>query len=156
MTEPSYPQVRIVPARFLNPDTVEDLANQILAIGGIRRVVLNGPRTPEIVPYGPARGTPNVIAQRREITVMGETITLQVQVGTILLELEDASPIPEIRSACEAVFTEFPFTLQEGKFMRSSMTLTDYAKYGVVEDERILGMIDPKSKTRPIILQGNN
>ncbi|MCP1663020.1 MAG: methyl-coenzyme M reductase operon protein D [Methanocalculus sp. MSAO_Arc1] len=155
MADTSYPQVRIVPARFLNPDTVEDLANRILALGGIRRIVFNGPRLPEIVPYGPARGTPNVIAFRREIEVMGETIKLQVHVGTILLELEDASTIPEIRSACEAAFRELPHTLQEGKFMRSSMTMTDYAKYGVVEDERILGMVDPKSKTRPIILQGN-
>jgi methyl-coenzyme M reductase subunit D len=155
MAETSYPQVRIVPARFLSPDTVEALLNRILIINGIRRIVLNGPRIPEVVPYGPARGTPNVVDYRRELDVLGETINLSVQVGTVLLELENAQPIPEIRSACEAVFTQFPFTLQEGRFMRSSMTMTDYAKYGIVEDERILGMVDPKSKTRPIILQGN-
>ena len=39
--------------------------------------------------------------------------------------------------------------------MRSNMTVTDYAKYGIVDDERIIGMIDPKSKKRPFILQGN-
>jgi methyl-coenzyme M reductase operon protein D len=155
MAETSYPQIRIVPERFLTPDTTEALLTEILSTRGIRRIVLNGPRVPEIVPYGPARGTPNVIAQRREIEVMGEIIKLQVQVGTILIELEDASSIPEIRKACETVLTNFPFSIQEGRFMRSSMTMTDYAKYGIVEDERILGMVDPKSKTRPIILQGN-
>lgn len=155
MTETSYPQIRIVPARFLTPDTTEALLNEILSKTGIRRMVINGPSVPEIVPYGPAKGTPNVVAQRREIKVQGETIRLQVQVGTILMELEDETPIPEIKKACEAILTNFPFTLQEGRFMRSSMTMTDYAKYGIVEDERILGMIDPKSKTRPIILQGN-
>lgn len=155
MAETSYPQVRIVPARFLNSDTVEDLLNKILSIGGIRRIVLNGPRIPQIVPYGPARGTVNVTTHRREIEVLGEAIALQVQVGTILIELEDTSPLPALKEACEAVFTQFPFTLQEGRFMRSSMTMTDYAKYGIVDDERILGMVDPKSKVRPIILQGN-
>ena len=38
--------------------------------------------------------------------------------------------------------------------MRSNFTLSDYAKYGVVEDDRILGMSDPKSKQRPMIVQG--
>jgi methyl-coenzyme M reductase operon protein D len=155
MAETSYPQIRIVPTRFLNPDTTEALLTEILSTTGIRRIVLNGPRVPEIVPYGPARGTPNVVTHRREIEVLGDTIKLQVQVGTILIELEDASPIPEIRKACETVLTNFPFSIQEGRFMRSSMTMTDYAKYGIVEDERILVWLTQRAKSRPIILQGN-
>ena len=81
---------------------------------------------------------------------------LGVQVGTILLELEDSSLIPDIKAVCDEVFADkFPYGITEGIYMRSNMTTTDYAKYGIVEDERILGMADPKSKQRPIILQGN-
>jgi len=38
--------------------------------------------------------------------------------------------------------------------MKSQMTVSDYAKYGVMEDEMMLGMSDPKGTRCPIILQG--
>ena len=104
MTEPNYPQVRITPTRFLNPETTEDLLDKIFAVGGIRRMVLNGPNLPVTVPYGPARGTPNPHSYRRTIKVCGEDFELRVHVGDILLELEDESVIPAIKEACDAVF----------------------------------------------------
>ena len=156
MTEPTYPQLRIVPMRFLNPETVEILLDRLFNVGNIRRLVLNGPSIPATVPYGPARGAANPTTYRKTITVCGEAYLLGVQVGTILLELENSSVIPDIKAACDEVFADkFPYGITEGIYMRSNMTTTDYAKYGIVEDERILGMADPKSKQRPIILQGN-
>jgi methyl-coenzyme M reductase subunit D len=141
--------------RFLNPETVEILLDRLLQIEGIRRLVLNGPSVPATVPYGPARGTPNENSNRRVISVCGEEFQLGVQVGTVLLELEDASLIPPVKAVCDDVFADkFPYGITEGTYMRSNMTTTDYAKYGIVEDERILGMSDPKSRQRPIILQG--
>ncbi len=155
MTEPSYPQVRITPTRFLNPETTEELLGKIYAAGGIRRLILNGPNLPMTVPYGPARGIANEHSYRRIITVCGEEYDLHVHVGTILIELEDAARIPDIKAACDAVFADkFPYGIAEGTFMRSNMTTTDYAKYGIVDDGRILGMSDPKSKQRPVIFQG--
>jgi methyl-coenzyme M reductase subunit D len=155
MTESTYPQLRIVPTRFLNPETTEILLEKICTLDGIRRLVLNGPNLPATVPYGPARGTVNDNSLRRVIKVCGEDYLLHVQVGAILLELEDASVIPLVKAACDEVFADkFPYGITEGTYMRSNMTTTDYAKYGIVDDKRILGMSDPKSKQRPIILQG--
>lgn len=155
MTETNYPQLRITPTRFLNPETTEDLLDKIFAVGSIRRMVLNGPNLPATVPYGPARGAPNPHSYRRTIKVCGEDFELRVHVGDILLELEDESVIPAIKEACDAVFADkFPYGFGKGRFMRSNFTLSDYAKYGVVEDDRILGMSDPKSKQRPTIIQG--
>ncbi|MEN6610384.1 MAG: methyl-coenzyme M reductase operon protein D, partial [Methanoregulaceae archaeon] len=65
MTDAIFPQARIVSARFLNPERVEKLLNAIVSIPGIRRMVLNGPRLPAVVPYGPARGVPNPHEMRR-------------------------------------------------------------------------------------------
>ncbi|MEA5087168.1 MAG: methyl-coenzyme M reductase operon protein D [Methanocorpusculum sp.] len=155
MTETKYPQLRIVPTRFLNPETTEILLDKIYTVDGIRRLVLNGPNLPATVPYGPARGEVNDNTHRRIIKVCGEDYLLHVQVGSILLELDDASVIPLIKAACDEVFSDkFPYGITEGTYMRSNMTTTDYAKYGIVDDKRILGMSDPKSKQRPIILQG--
>ena len=155
MTETNYPQLRITPARYLNPETTELLLNKIYELGGVRRLILNGPNLPVTVPYGPARGTPNENSYRRTIIVCGEEYDLHVHVGDILIELEDGAGIAGIKKACDEVFADkFPYRLVEGKFMRSNFTLTDYAKFGKVDDERILGMSDPKSKQRPVILQG--
>lgn len=154
MTEAVYPQCRIVPARFLNPETVEALLNRILEVGGIRKLVLNGPRLPTTVPYGPARGQPNPHQMRRVIRAGDQDVELQVQVGTILIELEDRSFIEPIRNACDEVFTKFPYGFSEGKFMKTHATVSDYAKYGPDADEILLGTTDPKSRKGPMIIQG--
>jgi len=154
MTEAIFPQVRIVPARLLKPETVERVMNRICESVPVRRVVLNGPRLPPTVPEGPARGQPNPHELRRTITIMDKPLELQVQVGFILLELESRDSIPQLRQICDDAFAAFGYQLQEGRFMKTQMTVSDYAKYGIVEDERILGVIDPRSKQCPIILQG--
>jgi methyl-coenzyme M reductase subunit D len=59
MTEATFPQCRVVTERLMNPETVERLLNNLLKAGGIRRMVLNGPRLPSIVTYGPAKGMAN-------------------------------------------------------------------------------------------------
>jgi len=154
MTDAIFPQARIISARFLNPERVEQLLNAIVSIPGIRRMVLNGPRLPAVVPYGPARGAPNPHEMRRKIKVGEQELELGVHVGTILLELESRDIIPKLKEACEKVFTDFPFSIQEGRFMKTEPSLVDYAKYGPNADKDILGLSDPKSKQGPVILQG--
>jgi len=154
MTEATFPQCRVVTERLLNPETVERLLNNLLKAGGIRRMVLNGPRLPSTVPYGPAKGICNPHTMRQKIQVGTEEIELQVHVGTILLELETRDVIPALQAACDEIITEFTCRVQEGKFMKTSPSLVDYAKYGPNADKDILGLADPKSHSGPVIIQG--
>lgn len=154
MTDANYPQVRIVTERLLNPETVERLLNRIVAVEGIRRIILNGPRLPSTVPYGPARNTTNPHSMRGMIKVGEMEMELAVHVGTLLLELESRDVIPSLKAACDPVFTEFTYRIQEGRYMKTEPSLSDYAKYGPDADKSIIGMADPKSKTGPVILQG--
>lgn len=154
MTDAKYPQVRIVTERLLNPETVERLLNRIVAVEGIRRIILNGPRLPSTVPYGPARNTTNPHSMRGMIKVGEQEMELAVHVGTLLLELESRDVIPLLKAACDPVFTEFTYRIQEGRYMKTEPSLSDYAKYGPDADKSIIGMADPKSKTGPVILQG--
>jgi methyl-coenzyme M reductase subunit D len=156
MTEAIYPQVRIVSARFLRPDTAEQLLNRLVQIGGIRRMSINGPSIPATVPYGPARGKPNPHPDRKVIRVGDQDVQLQVQVGTIILELEDESYIPAISEAVDEVFTDkdFSCTVQQGRYMKTQPTMSDYAKYGPDADKEILGLVDPRKKGGPVIIQG--
>lgn len=154
MTDAIYPQVRIVPTRMLFPETVKRLLNLIVEGGGIRRMILNGPRLPAIIPYGPARGVVNPHTLRQKIMVGDQEIQLEVQVGTILLELENRDVIPAIKASCDEVFTSFPYQLKEGRFMKTEPSLVDYAKYGPGMDKSIVGMSDYHSRSGPIIIQG--
>jgi methyl-coenzyme M reductase subunit D len=154
MTEATFPQCRIDSERFLNPETTERLLNRILSVPGVRRMVLNGPRLPATVPYGPAKGSNNPHLMKRTIHVGDQELELQVHVGNILLELENSDVIPALKAAIEPVFTDFTCRIKEGKFMKTEPSLVDYCKYGPDADKDLLGLADPKSKSRPIILQG--
>ena len=120
MTEAIYPQVRIVSARFLRPDTVEQLLNRLVRIGGILRMSLTGQNLPATVPYGPARGKPNPHPDRKVIRVGDQEVQLEVQVGAVILELEDESYIPAIEEAVDEVFAskDFSCAIQKGRFMK--------------------------------------
>jgi len=155
MTEATFPQCRIVTERLLNPETTERLLNKIVSVPGILRMVLNGPSLPATVTYGPAKGLANAHTMRRTIHVGDQELELQVHVGTILLELENRDVIPALKTAIEPVFTDFTFRIQEGRFMKTAPSLVDYCKYGPNADKEMLGLADPSSRSRPVILQGN-
>lgn len=146
------PQCKIVPLRLLGPDTTERLLNKILEVGGIRRVLLNGHNIPLIIPYGPARGIANETTLRRSISVKGTDFNLRLQVGDITLEVYDASTIEAIKERCDDFFTEFPYQLYTGTFMKFEASLADYAKYGPNADPACLGLADPRSKENLVIL----
>lgn len=150
-----YPQCKIVPIRMLSPETAEKFLNLIVRIKGIRRFVINGPSLPKTVPYGPARGKPNPNSNRRVIRLGDTEMELRVQVGTITLEVEDSSVIDEIRKVTSEFFEgKFACQIMEGKFMKTEPTTSDYAKYGPNADELILGLVDPRKKDGPVIIQG--
>ena len=83
MTEATFPQCRIVTERLLNPETTELILNKIVEIPGIRRMVLNGPRLPVTITYGPAKGLANPHIMRKAIHVGDQEVDLQVHVGTV-------------------------------------------------------------------------
>lgn len=155
MTDAEFPQCRIVTERLLNPDTVENILNKLVVIPGIRRIVINGPNIPQKVPSGPARGLENPHSGKARIKVGETDVDLRVQVGIILMEVETKDIISKIDGACKEVFTKFSYSVKEGKFMRSTPTQVDYAKYGPDADEIMLGLVDPNNKTGPILIQGN-
>ncbi len=120
---------------------------------------LTGQNLPVTVPYGPARGgKPNLHPDRKVIRVGNQDVQLQVQVGTVILELEDESYIPAIEEAVDEVFAskDFSCTVQKGgRFMKTQPTVSDYAKYGPDADREVLGLVDPRKKDGPVIIQGN-
>ena len=154
MTEATFPQCRIITERLLNPETSERLLNKVVSVPGVRRMVLNGPRLPATIPYGPAKGLANPHPMRKTIKVGDQELELQVHVGTVLLELESRDVVPALQAAIEPVFTNFTFRIQEGRFMKTEPSLVDYCKYGPNADKEMLGLADPSSKSKPIILQG--
>jgi methyl-coenzyme M reductase subunit D len=138
-------QVEVVPSRYLMPATAQRLLNEIYGNGGIVRIMIQGPNLPRSVPYGPGRGAP--IDENRDllIEVGGQAFELSVKVGRIRLELESEKYFNGLKAACERALP-FTFQIKKGKFFHTRQTLTDYAKFGNVEDKRLLGLIDPRAK----------
>ena len=147
-----YPQCRIVPMRFLHPDTTKRLLDTIVKVKGIRRILLNGQNIPLFVPYGPARGAKNTTRLRKSITVAGTIVDLHVQVGTIMLEVEDREVIGRIRKICDAFFTDFSYQLKEGTCIKTQPSVVDYARYGPHADKNVIGLVDPKRKEKPALI----
>jgi len=154
MTEATFPQCRIDSERFMNPETTELLLNRIISVPGVRRMVLNGPRLPATVPYGPAKGSANPHPMRKTIKVGDQEMELQVHVGTVLLELESSDIIPALKAAIEPVFRNFSCRVKEGRFMKTEPSFVDYCKFGPNADKDMIGLTDPSSRSRPVIIQG--
>jgi len=153
MTDATFPQVRIVPLRLLKPTTAESLLNKLASITGIQRILIRGPGLPENVPYGPARGNPNPHSDRSTIQVVDTEIALRVQVGEVILEVENDSVITEIQSICDDFFVNFPYQIKTGRFMKTDPTLVDYARYGPDADPDLIGLADPRSGDGPVIIR---
>lgn len=139
-------QVEIVPSRFLMPASAQKLLNEIYGNGGLVRIMIHCPNLPRTVPYGPGKGAP-IDENNRDllIEVGGQAFELCVKVGRIRLELESEKYFDGLKAACERALP-FTFQIKCGKFFHNKPTITDYAKFGKVEDTRILGLIDPKAK----------
>jgi len=107
--------------------------------------MIHGPNMPRTVPYGPGKGTP--IEENRDLLLemCGQAVELRVKVGRVRLELESPDYIGGLKAACERALP-LSFQFRQGKFFHDRMTTSDYAKYGKVDDDRILGLIDPKAK----------
>lgn len=137
-------QVEIIPHRLLGADSTERILNALAESEGIVRMAIHGPNLPYAVPYGPAKGMPVNHPERREITVGGITFELKISLGRILLELEGEDALEKVKEACDRMMP-CKFSVKRGKFLREKMTTSDYAKYGIIRDKRILGLTDPRS-----------
>ncbi len=147
-------QVRIFPARLLQPATAEKVLNEIDQVEGVIRMLINGKNLPRKVTCGPGTGSDVNHPDRKIIHVGGCAFELHIIVGEILVEVEDEKAVDCLRDACERALP-FSFEFKRGHFIKRRPTLTDYGKYGFksktddsinLEDERILGLTDPHAK----------
>ncbi len=147
-------QVKIFPQRLLLPETAEKLLNEIDSVKGVIRMLISGKNLPRKISCGPGTGMDVNHPDRIIIHVSGCAFELHVIVGEVLVEVEDESVVEDLKKACERALP-FPFEMKRGYFIKTKATLTDYGKYGFkskydetinLEDERMLGMVDPHAK----------
>jgi methyl-coenzyme M reductase subunit D len=139
-------QLEIFPARFLTVETAQKLLNELNKISGITRMVVFGPGIPKDDPNDLLKG--KYEAKKKYLNILGEEVELTVQVGRVWVEVEDIRVKDKIREACEKTL-HLPFDINEGLYLRTRKTITDYARKGGNVDEISMGMFDPKSKRTP-------
>ncbi|MCX9014578.1 MAG: methyl-coenzyme M reductase operon protein D [Candidatus Methanoperedens sp.] len=147
-------QVKVFPARLLQPETAEKLLNEIDKVKGVLRMLIGGKNLPRKVTCGPGTGTDVNHPDKRVIQVGDQAFELHVMVGHVIVEVEDESVLEPLKQSCERGLP-FAFEFKRGFFIKKKATLTDYGKYGFrsktderinLDDERMLGMIDPHAK----------
>ncbi len=143
-------QIEIFPSRILSPETSQKLITELYQVDGILRVMVQGPRLPEKVFYGPGTGEKVEHPLRKPIQIGDQVIELKISVGRIRLEIANAEVKEKVRAVCEKVLP-FSFEFREGHFLRKKPTVTDYAKLGPEADSRLLGMVDPKAKINQLV-----
>jgi methyl-coenzyme M reductase subunit D len=139
-------QIEIFPNRLLNIETAQALLNELNKIGGITRMVVYGPSLPKDNPEDLLDGKFNV-REKKYIDIMGEKVELTVQVGRIFVEIENPGVKEKITEACRKALP-FPFEINEGLYIRTQKTLTDYVRKGGKVDDISVGMFDPKAKPK--------
>lgn len=145
--------IKIVPNRFLKPNTTEKLLNKIYNLEGPQRVLIHGPSLPNKVFYGPGKGHDVNHTDRKEIDVKGNSIELRVSVGEIIVTV-DISKFNEFMDELTPILEEgipCDYSLLVGVFTRTKTTISDYLKYGNnfedVIDNRYIGLVDCRRKS---------
>jgi methyl-coenzyme M reductase subunit D len=139
-------QIEIFPDRLLNIETAQALLNELNRISGITRMVVYGPSLPKEDPENLLAGK-HGIREPKYLEIMGEKVVLTVQVGRIFVEMEDPGAVEKIKEACQKTLP-FPFEINEGIYIRTQKTLTDYVRKGGNVDDISVGLFDPKARPR--------
>ncbi|WP_295595706.1 methyl-coenzyme M reductase operon protein D [uncultured Methanobrevibacter sp.] len=145
--------IKIIPNRYLKPDTTEKLLNSIYNLEGHQRVLIHGPSIPLKVFYGPGKGHVVNHTDRKVINVKGNDLELRVMVGEIVITV-DMSKFNAFMEDLECILDEFipcDYSILVGIFTRTKSTISDYLKYGnnfeSAIDERYIGLVDSRAKT---------
>jgi methyl-coenzyme M reductase subunit D len=136
-------QIEVFPQRLLNFETARELLNELNKVGGITRMIVHGPRMPRGDPDEMLKG--KFDSDKKYLDIMGEKVELTVQVGRVWIEVEDAVVVKKIREACEKVLP-MPFEINEGAYIRTRKTITDYVRKGGKVDDISVGLNDPKAR----------
>jgi methyl-coenzyme M reductase subunit D len=139
-------QIEIFPDRLLNLETAQALLNELNKIRGITRMVVYGPRLPKEDPENLLAGK-HGIREPRYLDILGEKVELTVQVGRIFVEMENPGIVEQIKEACRRTLP-FPFEINEGIYIRTRKTLSDYVRKGGKVDDISVGLFDPKAQPR--------
>ena len=145
--------IKIIPNRYLKPNTTEKILNDLYDLNGQQRVLIHGPSIPLKVFYGPGKGHVVNHTDRKEINVKGNPVELRVMVGEIVITV-DISKFNEFMDGLEGVLEQnmpCDYSLLVGIFTRTKSTISDYLKYGNnfenVIDDRYIGLVDSRAKT---------
>lgn len=145
--------IKIIPNRYLKPNTTEKILNDLYDLKGQQRVLIHGPSIPLKVFYGPGKGHVVNHTDRKEINVKGYPVELRVMVGEIVVTV-DISKFNEFMDGLESILEQHmpcDYSLLVGIFTRTKSTISDYLKYGNnfenVIDDRYIGLVDSRAKT---------
>ena len=145
--------IKIIPNRFLKPNTCEKILNELYELEGNMRVLMHGPSLPKKVFYGPGKGHDVNHTDRKTIQVKGNDVNLRIMVGDIIVTV-DISKFNEFMDKLQNIVDEnmpYDYTILVGRFTRTKTTISDYLKYGEGFENHIdkhyIGLVDSSARS---------
>lgn len=149
--------IKIFPYRRLKPATTERILNEIMKLEGILRVLLNGESLPQIVGYGPAKGTRVNHEDRKVIKLKDHDLELSVTVGDIIITVLHEKQEVFLKKLEDILGNNLScnFEVSAGIFTKTNITVSDYLKIDRGIEQEIeptyIGLVDPGSKSEDTV-----
>ncbi|HWQ63876.1 MAG TPA: methyl-coenzyme M reductase operon protein D, partial [Methanospirillum sp.] len=150
-----HPQCRIVPIRMLHPDHAASFIEGISKIQGVRRMLVHGPA---FASGHPGRTVHSCEIQPPEFTgveIGDQVVDMHVLMADLTVETNDEATIDSIGVYCQEFFTDLPFQILVGTFLKTKPSLSDYIRDGQDHEQLLLGMTDSHERIETAYLSGD-
>jgi methyl-coenzyme M reductase subunit D len=146
MDTPFHPQCRIVPIRMLHAERAAPFLEGLSTIPGVRRMLIHGPAFSADLPGKTVESCEIQPPEYTEVTIGDQIVNMHVLMGDVTVETIDEEAIDQVSSYCKKFFSDFPFQILVGQFMKTKPSLSDYIRNCSSPEDMLIGMADYHEK----------
>lgn len=137
---------------MLRAKTSERFLNGIVAIPGIKRMVIRGPGCCADIP-GPSEESCRIQPPDFEpVTIADQTIPMHVLMGDLIIEPHDDEVIEDIAEYCVDFFDGHTFQIMIGEFIKPAPSGSDYIRRSDQFPRSLVGLSDHRNSIAPSYL----
>jgi len=142
MDDSFHPQCRIVPIRMLNPDHAAEFIEGISRIHGIRRMLVHGPAFTSDHLGKTVQSCEIQPPEFSNVIIGDQIVDMHVLMADLTIETISEEIIDRIGEYCKDFFSDLPYQILVGRFLKTKPSLSDYIRSGNKPKNILLGMTD--------------
>ncbi|WP_319578797.1 methyl-coenzyme M reductase operon protein D [uncultured Methanospirillum sp.] len=155
MDDSFHPQCRIVPIRMLHPDHAGPFIEGLSRIQGVRRMLVHGPAFASDHPGKTVHSCEIQPPEFTGVAIGDQIVDMHVLMADLTVEAINEETIDRIGIYCEEFFTDLPYQILVGKFLKTKPSLSDYIRDGQDPERLLLGLTDSHERIETAYLSGD-